>query len=130
MAKKLKNETGLLKEALRIVIDDAVKRGIVEFELDGQPYELTPVGEQEGELFIVFGDATNGRRLPTGMNNVRIGYRVGSGLRGNLPAGRLENAVRPTAANRPRSPARWQECAHHITAPSRPAATTRLPHSL
>ena len=32
MAKKLKNETGLLKEALRIVIDDAVKRGIVEFE--------------------------------------------------------------------------------------------------
>jgi hypothetical protein len=32
MAKKLMNETGLLKEALRIVIDDAVKRGIVEFE--------------------------------------------------------------------------------------------------
>jgi hypothetical protein len=32
MAKNLKNETGLLKEALRIVIDDAVKRGIVEFE--------------------------------------------------------------------------------------------------
>ena len=32
MAKKLKNEIGLLKEALRIVIDDAVKRGIVEFE--------------------------------------------------------------------------------------------------
>ena len=32
MAKNLKNETGLLKEALRIVIDDAVERGIVEFE--------------------------------------------------------------------------------------------------
>jgi hypothetical protein len=32
MAKKLKNEPGLLKEALRIVMDDAVKRGIVEFE--------------------------------------------------------------------------------------------------
>lgn len=32
MAKKLKNEKGLLAEALRIVIDDAVKRGIVEFE--------------------------------------------------------------------------------------------------
>lgn len=30
--KKLKNEKGLLKEALRIVMDDAVKRGIVEFE--------------------------------------------------------------------------------------------------
>lgn len=32
MTKKLKNETGLLKEALNIIMEDAVKRGIVEFE--------------------------------------------------------------------------------------------------
>ncbi len=32
MAKKLKNESELLKEALRVIMDDAVKRGIVEFE--------------------------------------------------------------------------------------------------
>lgn len=32
MPKKLKNETGLLKEALQVIMDDAVKRGIVEFE--------------------------------------------------------------------------------------------------
>ncbi|MCH7853889.1 MAG: DUF5062 family protein [Proteobacteria bacterium] len=32
MTKKLKNEPGLLKEALRMIIDDAVKRGVVEFE--------------------------------------------------------------------------------------------------
>ena len=32
MSKKLKNETGLLKEALRIIMDDAVKRGVVEFD--------------------------------------------------------------------------------------------------
>ena len=32
MAKKLKNETGLIREALRVVMDDAVKRRIVEFE--------------------------------------------------------------------------------------------------
>ena len=32
MTKKLKNETALLKEALRTIMDDAVKRGIVEFE--------------------------------------------------------------------------------------------------
>jgi hypothetical protein len=31
VAKKLKNEKGLLKEALRIILDDAVKRGVVEF---------------------------------------------------------------------------------------------------
>ena len=32
MAKKLKNEKELLKEALVMVLDDAVKRGIVELE--------------------------------------------------------------------------------------------------
>ncbi len=32
MANKLKNEPGLLKEALRTIMDDADKRGIVEFE--------------------------------------------------------------------------------------------------
>jgi len=32
MAKKLKNEKALLKEALTMVLDDAVKRGVVEFE--------------------------------------------------------------------------------------------------
>jgi hypothetical protein len=32
VSKKLKNENALLREALRIVLDDAVKRGIVEFE--------------------------------------------------------------------------------------------------
>jgi hypothetical protein len=32
MKKKLKNESGLLKEALRMVMENAVERGIVEFE--------------------------------------------------------------------------------------------------
>ena len=32
MAKKLKNEKALLKKALEIVMTDAVKRGVVEFE--------------------------------------------------------------------------------------------------
>ena len=32
MTKRLKNETGLLKEALSMIMEDAVKRGIVEFE--------------------------------------------------------------------------------------------------
>ena len=32
MAKKLKNETGLLREALQMIMDDATRRGIVEFE--------------------------------------------------------------------------------------------------
>ncbi len=32
MTRKLRNEPGLLKEALRMVMDNAVQRGIVEFE--------------------------------------------------------------------------------------------------
>lgn len=32
MSKKMKNENALLKEALNIIMDDATKRGIVEFE--------------------------------------------------------------------------------------------------
>ncbi len=32
MTKKLRNEPGLLKEALRMVMDNAVTRGIVQFE--------------------------------------------------------------------------------------------------
>tara|TARA_R110002096_G_scaffold154_11_gene798 strand:- start:5108 stop:5371 length:264 start_codon:yes stop_codon:yes gene_type:complete len=32
MAKKLKNEKALLKEALDMVLEDAVKRGVVEFD--------------------------------------------------------------------------------------------------
>jgi hypothetical protein len=32
MSKKLKNESALLKEALAMVMENAVKRGIVEFE--------------------------------------------------------------------------------------------------
>lgn len=32
MGKKLKNEKGLLREALQIIMDDATKRGIVEFD--------------------------------------------------------------------------------------------------
>ena len=32
MAKKMKNEAALLKEALQMIMDDAVKRGVVEFE--------------------------------------------------------------------------------------------------
>lgn len=32
MAKKLKNEKALLREALEMIMSDAVKRGVVEFE--------------------------------------------------------------------------------------------------
>ncbi|ATB39035.1 hypothetical protein CYFUS_004474 [Cystobacter fuscus] len=49
----------------------------------------------EGDLAVVFGDGRNGRRLPTGTNNVRVSFRVGSGLVGNLAEGSLVKPSRP-----------------------------------
>ena len=46
-------------------------------------------------LKIAFGDGAHGRRLPTGSNNVRLIYRVGTGLEGNLPAGSLTKPAKP-----------------------------------
>lgn len=46
-------------------------------------------------LKIAFGDGAHGRRLPSGSNNVRLTYRVGAGLEGNLPAGSLTKPAKP-----------------------------------
>jgi hypothetical protein len=50
---------------------------------------------RDGELAVVFGDGRNGRRLPTGANNVRVSFRSGAGLGGNVPAGSLAKVARP-----------------------------------
>ncbi|MCX6629446.1 MAG: baseplate J/gp47 family protein [Candidatus Solibacter sp.] len=50
---------------------------------------LTRVTE-EGEVRVIFGDGSGGRRLPTGQNNIRVHCRVGNGADGNLPAGSLK----------------------------------------
>ena len=44
---------------------------------------------------VLFGDGWHGRRLPSGVNNVRVVHRQGHGLDGNLPAGSLGILVRP-----------------------------------
>ncbi len=41
---------------------------------------------ESGNIKIEFGDGTNGRRIPTGKNNVRLIYRQGVGAGGNIPA--------------------------------------------
>lgn len=52
---------------------------------------------EEGHLRIEFGDGRRGRRLPTGANNVRVRFRVGTGLAGNLAAGSIDKPIRPHA---------------------------------
>jgi predicted phage baseplate assembly protein len=42
---------------------------------------------EAGHLLIAFGDGVRGRRLPSGVNNVRLFFRSGTGLVGYLPAG-------------------------------------------
>lgn len=46
-------------------------------------------------IAIGFGDGVHGRRLPSGNNNVRVSYRVGVGLSGNVAAGSLVKALKP-----------------------------------
>jgi hypothetical protein len=50
---------------------------------------------ESNELSVTFGDGIHGRRLPTGRNNVRVRFRQGSGLLGNLPAHTLTELVSP-----------------------------------
>lgn len=50
---------------------------------------------EEGYVKILFGDGEYGRRLPSGSNNVRVRYRAGSGLTGNVPVGGLDKPVNP-----------------------------------
>lgn len=50
---------------------------------------------EAGFLKITFGDGVHGRRLPTGVNNIRIKYRQGTGPAGNLKAGSLNKPDHP-----------------------------------
>ena len=52
---------------------------------------------EEGFVQIAFGDGQHGRRLPTGSSNIKVSYRIGAGLAGNVAAGSLEKPVKPHA---------------------------------
>ncbi|MDJ0807568.1 MAG: putative baseplate assembly protein, partial [Gammaproteobacteria bacterium] len=51
--------------------------------------------DEDGLLSVQFGDGRNGRRLPTGVDNVRVRYRTGYGEAGNLDANALVKIARP-----------------------------------
>lgn len=51
--------------------------------------------DQDNRLFICFGDGRQARRLPTGIDNVRVVYRNGQGVEGNLKPGSLAKIARP-----------------------------------
>lgn len=50
-------------------------------------YTLTT--DEQGRIFVGFGDGASGARLPSGTNNVQAAYRKGIGVDGNVDAGSL-----------------------------------------
>ncbi len=50
---------------------------------------------EDNMLSVCFGDGRHGRRLPTGIDNVRVRYRNGYGEEGNLQAHSLVKIARP-----------------------------------
>ncbi|HKB11672.1 MAG TPA: putative baseplate assembly protein [Vicinamibacterales bacterium] len=50
---------------------------------------FTTLNQAGGGTDILFGDGVNGAMLPTGQNNIRANYRIGSGLAGNVSAGSI-----------------------------------------
>ncbi len=51
--------------------------------------------DEDGVLSVCFGDGRHGRRLPTGIDNVRVRYRTGYGEEGNLEPNELVKIARP-----------------------------------
>ena len=81
---------------IRVIVDDETWTQVSRFNRS-QPTDphYTVRMTEEGQLRLVFGDGVNGRRLPTGENNIRIAWRHGSGTVGNLEAGLLKKPAQP-----------------------------------
>jgi hypothetical protein len=82
MAKKLKHEKELLKEALVMVLDDAVKRGVVEFDAtDSHDLKI-----QYAYRLLVHDKAIS--PLPKGQESLpKIKHRLAMWVTHKLPAG-------------------------------------------
>lgn len=85
-----------VRAAIEVRVDGRIWQQVGNFN-DSGPTEAhyTVRMTEEGYLKIAFGDGSYGRRLPTASNNVRLTYRVGAGLEGNLPAGSLTKPAKP-----------------------------------
>jgi hypothetical protein len=90
------NQPAGVRADIEVRVGDRVWQQVPTLADSGQadPHYVVRMTE-DGGIELTFGDGRNGRRLPTGTNNVRLAYRVGTGLAGNLPAGSLEKPARP-----------------------------------
>jgi len=85
-----------VRAAIEIVVDDRTWKQVPSLnDSDPEaPHYMVQMNE-DGTLMIRFGGDGHGRRLPTGNNNIRIYYRTGTGLSGNLEPYSLTKAVKP-----------------------------------
>jgi len=85
-----------VRAALEITVENRTwKQVAVLSDSDPEDPHYVVRMNEDATLNIGFGDGQHGRRLPTGANNVRIQYRVGVGLAGNLTPLSLKKAVKP-----------------------------------
>ncbi|TKJ38538.1 hypothetical protein CEE37_12280 [candidate division LCP-89 bacterium B3_LCP] len=107
------NQSFLFKEEGVSFTADATQlsgvRAAIDVQVNGETWEQVgnlnysePTDKQytirmaeDGYLLIGFGDGRKGRRLPTGTNNVRLTYRKGAGLSGNISAGGITKPAKP-----------------------------------
>lgn len=85
-----------VRAALTVAVEGRIWQQVGSLRHSGPTdFHYTARPTEDGHLEIAFGDGEHGRRLPTGGNNVRAVFRVGTGLAGNLPPGSLARPVRP-----------------------------------
>lgn len=93
---------------------------------DARVYRITQ--DDEGRSTVQFGDGVEGARLPSGQDNVRLHYRRGLGVAGNLRAGSLSTLLsRPLGLKAVRNPV---AASGGADAESREAIRTNAPISV
>jgi hypothetical protein len=85
-----------VRAAVEITVDDRTWQQVPTLN-DSAPEDPHYVVrmQEDGTLTFAFGDGRHGRRLPSGTNNIRIKYRIGTGLAGNLAPYSLVKEVKP-----------------------------------
>ena len=77
------------QSTLQVQVDGVSWTGVPSlFEKDPSQQVFATLDQLDGSARIIFGDGIEGATLPTGQNNIRATYRVGSGSAGNVGAAR------------------------------------------
>ncbi|MEV6954453.1 putative baseplate assembly protein [Streptomyces sp. NPDC051183] len=84
---------GGAEPALTVRVDAVRRHRAEDLSLLGPTDQAYALEEAAGTATVSFGDGVHGSRLPTGVENVTAVYRVGAGPDGNLPPGRITQAV-------------------------------------